>query len=501
MREVALRCEPALVGLAVNQALPSDLLDLFVRRADPRLCELLTHRDDLTRDHRSLLAARGGSDVAVRLARCGLLDPGDIELDDVAVLLALLDEGNGRPEWARRLARHPDPEVRARLAGVGDLPSDVVTLLAADPDVGVVAELALFASVDSTLAADLAAHPHTAVRRGLAANERTPPVVLAALAADGGQPPAARCFACQGAPGERYDVWCDDGGHQGAIFDIQHAVVGNPATPADAAAGLATHPSMAVRWTLAGRTDLPAYAQGGLANDPIPGVRADLAQNPAIGEDLIRAMAADRTYDVQRRLAHHPRVPLDVLTHLAAVAKIGPTLLPRIASATPEELDQLAGSTVAAVRMLVARRPDLPPPMLAALATDTDAKVVAAVADNPALTDAQLRAMVDRHGTRVSSRVARNPSCPPELLEHLAVQAGEVRRIYREVARQPRATTSTLARCLADERARPVAARHPALDPDTLVALLDDPDPDVVEAAASNPSLPRPAMQRLLTKT
>ncbi|MCM0676322.1 hypothetical protein NCC78_16740 [Micromonospora phytophila] len=501
MGETVLRCEPRLVGLAANRALPPELLDLFARRADGALCAFLADRDDLTPAHRRSLVAGGGTDVAVRLARRGLLDARDADPDDVSVLLALLDEGVDRPEWARRLARHPDPEVRARLAGVAGLPPDVVVLLAGDSDVDVVAEVAHFAPLAPMLAADLARHPHTVVRRALAANERTPPVLLAALAMEGGRPAAAHCCACQGPPGRHRDVWCEDGGHQDAVSDIQGAAAANPATPADAVAGLSAHPSMVVRWTLAARDDLPAYVYRELAVDPVPVVRGDLAQNPAIGEDLIRAMATDRAYDVQRRLAHHPHVPLDVLTHLATVARIGPTLLPRIALATPEEIDLLGGSPVPAVRMLLARRTDLPPPLLAALAADPDAKVVAAVADNPALTGAQLRAMVDAHGTRVSSRVARNPSCPPELLEHLVAHAGEVRRIHREVARHPRATGATLVRCLTDERARAVAARHPALDPGTLLVLLDAPDPDVAEAAAANPSLPRPTMERLLAKT
>lgn len=55
--------------------------------------------------------------------------------------------------------------------------------------------------------------------------------------------------------------------------------------------------------------------------------------------------------------------------------------------------------------------------------------------------------------------------------------------------------------CLRDHQARPVAARHPALPAATITALLEDPDYRVAEAAAANPSLPRPAMLTLLSAT
>jgi uncharacterized protein (DUF2336 family) len=232
--------------------------------------------------------------------------------------------------------------------------------------------------------------------------------------------------------------------------------------------------------------------------DPHAGVRADLAGNPAIGDALIRALAGDRGHDVQRSLAHNPRVPLDVLIRLAGTTKIGATLLPRIAAASPAEVEELAQSPEPAARMLVAQRRDLPTGIRDALATDPDAKVVKSIASHPGLSEAQLRAMVDRHGVRVIAKVAANPDATPALLKDLTRHEPPVRKAFREVARHRNATGPALHHCLADKQARPLAAGHPALPPQVIAELLTDPDWRVVEAAAANPSLPLAVMSDLV---
>ncbi|MFD7839138.1 hypothetical protein [Streptomyces sp. NPDC059761] len=110
-------------------------------------------------------------------------------------------------------------------------------------------------------------------------------------------------------------------------------------------------------------------------------------------------------------------MPLDVLAHLAGVTRIGPVLLPRIATASPAELAGAAASADARVRRLVGERRDLAPELRDALAADPDASVVKAVTPHPGLSEELLRAMVARHGVRVLARVAANPDAPPALLE------------------------------------------------------------------------------------
>ncbi|MFE7466762.1 hypothetical protein ACFU6R_22030 [Streptomyces sp. NPDC057499] len=498
-----------LCGLAANPALSSALVDRLIAIADDDIATGLARRADLGRAQAVALAERIGAS-AVRLAYEGRLTAADIDPSvrpDAA--LALLDQGAGRPEWARLLAVDPVRERREKLAACPGLPSDVVDTLAADPDVRVVAELALWTTPD--VAARLAAHPHAEVRRAVAGNEAAPPAVLAALVTGEGLPAARRCLVCdhEETPFVHEPQYprldCElppgascDGSHESAVHDVREAALRNPATPVEAVVGFVDHPSMLLRRALAARQDLPRPACARLALDPAPGVRADLADNPATDEALIRALAGDRDPEVRRRLAHHLRVPLDVLTHLARSPRIGAALLPRIAASSPAEVRELAESPDPAARMLVAQRRDLPPGIRDRLADDPDAKVVKALAPHPGLTGAQLRAMVDRHGVRVLARVATNPDAPPALLEDLVRHEPTVQKVFREVARHRGATASALLVCLTDERARPVAAGHPALPPPVVAELLADADWQVVEAAAANPSLPPAVMSDLV---
>ncbi|MGW4020337.1 hypothetical protein, partial [Streptomyces sp. NPDC005009] len=424
---------------------------------------------------------------------------------------AVVAERAGRPEWARLFAEDPVVERREKLAGCSDLPPDVVETLAADSDVRVVAELALWAAPET--ATGLAAHPHAEVRRAVAANEATPPAVLAALLTGEGLPPAQRCLVC-----DREEVPfahdpqcsrldCDlpsgascDGSHESTRHETQQMAIRNPATSTEAVVGFVGHPSLLLRWALADRPDLPSEVCARLAVDPNAGVRADLAENPVIDDALIRVLATDRDHEVRRRLAHNPHVPLDVLTHLAGATRIGATLLPRIASASPEEAEKLAGSPNPAARMLIAQRRDLPPVVRDALAADSDAKVVKSIAPHPGLSEGRLRTMLDRHGVRVAARVAANPDATPALLEHLARHEPPVRKAFREIARHRDAPVPALLACLADTQARPMAAGHAALPPPVVEELLTDADWQVAKAAAANPSLPFAVMSGLLPR-
>ncbi|MFD7999128.1 hypothetical protein [Streptomyces mirabilis] len=492
-------------GLAANPALPSELVDRLITVADDEIATELAARPDLGRAQALALAARA-ENTAVRLAYEGRLTSADI--DPVAqprAALALLDTGAGLPEWARRFATDPVTERREKLAACPDLPPDVTDTLAADSEIAVVAELALWTTPD--MAARLARHPHAGVRSAVAANEATPPAVLEMLLTGDGLPPARHCLVCDrertpaAHPHPTDDLppgaFCT-GSHESTVHDMRRQALSNPATPARAAAGFAGHSSALLRWSLAGRPDLPPEVWGRLADDPLPGIRGDLAENPAVDATHLRALATDVSPDVRRSLAHNPRVPLDLLTSLAGTAKIGATLLPRIAAATPAEVESLAKSPDPAVRMLLAARRDLPPGTRDALAADTDAKVLKSIAPHPGLSEARLRDMIDRHGVRVLAKVATNPDASPSLLEHVTRHDPPVPKAFREVARHRNATAPALLACLTDRQARPMAAAHPSLPVPVIVELLGDAEGRVAEAAAANPSLP-PAMMLKLT--
>ncbi|MEV7341970.1 hypothetical protein [Streptomyces sp. NPDC093544] len=500
---------PVLCGLAANPALPAELIDRLIAVADTAVDSALALRPDLSHVQMVALASRA-DDTAVQLAYVGRLTAPDV--DPVAqprAALALLDKRSGRPEWARLFAMDPAVEHREKLAACPGLPPDVVETLAADPDVRVVAELALWTTAD--MAARLASHPHAEVRRALAANEATPPAVLAMLVTGEGLPPAERCLVCdREATPFVHDQECSltdcdlppgascDGSHESTVHDMQLAALRNPATPAGAVVGFADHPSMLLREQLAARSDLPPEVAGRLVDDPDAGVRGELAENPSIGDAQIRALAADHGYDVRRRLAHNPRVPLDVLDQLAAEIRISSHPLPRIAAASPAEVEEMARSKNPALRMVLAERRDLPNGIRDALALDPDAKVVKSIARHPGLSEAQLRAMVDRHRVRVIAKVAANPDASAALLEDLAGHEPPGHKVFREIARHRNATAPSLLACLASRDARSLAAGHPALPPHVMVELLSHDDWQVAEAAASNPSLPPAVMSELV---
>lgn len=500
-----------LCGLAANAALPSELVDRLIEVGDADIAADLARRADLSHAQALALVSRV-EESAAWLAYEGRLTVADI--DPVAqpdAALALLCEGVDSPEWARLFAADPVFERREKLAACSGLPADVVETLAADTDVRVVAELAL--GTTPAVAARLAGHPHAEVRRAAAANQATPPPLLAALLTGEGLPPALRCLVCDRegtpfmhnpqCPGNGYELLpgdsCD-GIHESAVHETQRMALENRATPTDAVVRFVDHPSLPLRWALAARSDLPSEVYGQLATDPHEGVRADLAGNPAIEDALIRTLADDGGHDVRCGLAHNPRVPLDVLIRLATTAKIGTTLLPRIAAASPAEVEELAQSPEPAARMLVARRRDLPAGIRDALATDPDAKVVKSIASHPGLSEPQLRAMVDRHGVRVIAQVAANPDAASALLEELTRHEPPVQKAFREVARHRNATGPALRNCLAVRQARPVAAGHPALPPQVIAELLTDTDCQVAEAAATNPSLPLAVMSDLVPR-
>ncbi|MEU2111256.1 hypothetical protein [Streptomyces sp. NPDC019507] len=498
-----------LCGLATNPALSSELVDRLIAVADDELSWALADREDLSSAQAVALARRDES-TAVMLAHTGRLTAADV---DPAVrpgaALALLGKGAGSPGWARLLAVAPDVRHREELAACPGLPADVVDRLAADPEVRVVAEIALWAPPET--AVRLAGHPHAGVRAAVAANARTPPDVLAMLVTGEGIPPARWCEVCERETTPFvHDAHCSrprcelrpgaacDGTHQSTVHGVYEGALGNPATPARVLDGFARHPSMLLRMALAARPDVSPAVCRRLSTDPSPGVRAALAENAAIDEALTRVLAEDPDRQVRRGLAFNPRVPLDVLGSLADGPGVGATLLPRIAAASPAEVEELARSPRPAVRMLLARRRDLPAGVRDRLAADPDARVLKSVAGHPGLSEGVLRAMVDRHGVRVVAGVAANPDASPALLEELARHDPPVQRVFREVAAHGAATAAVLLACLADGRGRRAAAGRPALPPQVLTGLLDDADRQVAQAAAANPSLPPEVMTRLV---
>ena len=172
-------------------------------------------------------------------------------------------------------------------------------------------------------------------------------------------------------------------------------------------------------------------------------------------------------------------------------------------SLPPHLLDRLIALADGVTCLELARRTDLSPAQVQALLARDDPAVVSAllasgraeeVVTRPQVTEAQLWELAEQHARW--PEVARNPQCPPDLLHHMASQAGTDVETYRAIARHPRARGETLLLCLGDAQARHLAACHPNLPVDTILELLDS--EFTARPAAANPSLPVEVMERLL---
>ncbi|MET7597904.1 hypothetical protein ABZS84_23000 [Streptomyces sp. NPDC005481] len=109
-------------GLAVNTALPSELVDRLIAVADDDVAASLADRPDLSHAQAVELASRvPGS--ALPLAYNGRLTAADIHPSaQPLAALGLLEEGSGNPEWARLFAADPLVEHREKLAECPGLP-------------------------------------------------------------------------------------------------------------------------------------------------------------------------------------------------------------------------------------------------------------------------------------------------------------------------------------------------------------------------------------------
>ncbi len=400
----------------------------------------------------------------------------------------------------REVAAHPatPPEVLADLAGsrylrvrlaVARNPSagpELLARLAEDPEARIRAAVGRHPTTPGERLTQLAGDTAERVRSAVARNPACPAEALIALASD--VEPAVRLGAVRNpaAPAEVRKQRLD-----GEYRTRQRPLPGR----ARMAAG---DPSIhgAVSHALPPGYEANSVAAGSLPSEPdrqrppaerLQGLgmrrRREIAANPAEAAEMLDLLSQDLQWEVRAAVAGNPSAPE------AALERLSQSSTPRILFSlagnprlTPEHLDRLtaqcwsdtvaealvamhgtfavleclAGAQATEVRLVVARKPELPPEILNRLAGDADLEVRRAVRRHPrrsAATEAALRGaalcQASEHGLDLCQLLAlSHPEQPAE-----GLRKGAIHRYWEcrlAVALNPKAGPELLSRLACD---------------------------------------------------
>lgn len=301
------------------------------------------------------------------------------------------------PDVVARLARDPNPEVRAHVAHRSDLDPALLDELGRDPDPEVRAQIANHADLDPALLGDLARDPDPKVRERVAVYPGLDPTLLDELGRDSDEDVRARARLRPRATTEFHRRSITRAARSRTADEIGPLDRGAEGVDTDwlAACAVSAHPLM--RRIAAIHSDvLPPDLVDRLVHDPDQDVRHLLAYNhsaaPA-GLLLEAFVAGPRHRAFLLTLSAFPRVGLDGLLEHA-----DPEV--RALAAADATLDEPPYAQLAdvdsRVRKAAAANPRLSPDRIAALLDDPG--LAEAAAANPALTAEQLHDLLDRAG-------------------------------------------------------------------------------------------------------
>jgi hypothetical protein len=474
LRLLAAAPAPTCDGLTRRRDLPAAVQHAMAHHRSPRVRSTLAEHPQATPEFRRLLLADPEIQVVVRaFGRPGQQPFGDDvlsellgDLPDIAAgsllteveLAGELKNAMGYdPRLYRLSATHPDPQVRATVAGLPawlDEPSRVALLADPVPEIRAVITAAIAEDQRDMQPADLPdQHGHAFWH------------IL--------QRPLSRALVEQ--------VVADD--DTAALY----YVAANPSTPPDVVQALLRHPDREVRERLTGRPDLSREQLLELAGDPAVEVRTAISVHPGLTEQQRAGIDIDLTTDegdghygpkgrCHWSMAHH---------HTYERAR-------PLADAV-----RWVGSVNPLLRRRAACHPELPAEFVAALADDPDLGVRVLLAQHhpDAPPELLLRCYLEYHGCG-RERLAELPRFPADGLAAFAGHSDPA--VRRLVGLDPLAAPDLIERLSADPDAtvREAMATCPRLPAARLVALLGD--PELAEAAAANPALPVDQWDRIL---
>ncbi|MGW0602163.1 hypothetical protein ACWD11_34325 [Streptomyces sp. NPDC002776] len=256
--------------------------------------------------------------------------------------------------------------------------------------------------------------------------------------------------------------------------DEVHPLARNRLTPAGAMARLARHPDTEIRRLVAARPDLVPEAAAQLRQDPDEDVRMRARLQP-----FIRTWAEFDAVDWV--LGHGP----DCTCPITKPAAEPPSDWYATCAASEEPV----------LRRVAASWPGLPAQLVAALALDDDEEVRIRLTCHHPLAPSHL--LLDVFVTRPAHRpdLLTLPALPRSGLAHLIDHADpQVRALAAADPALPHPPLQD-----PDPAVRQAAATNPTLTPQILETLLTD--PRTAQGAAANPSLPVPRMHTLLDES
>ncbi|MFD5067291.1 hypothetical protein ACFWNC_04995 [Streptomyces sp. NPDC058369] len=243
-----------------------------------------------------------------------------------------------------------------------------------------------------------------------------------------------------------------------------------------------------------------------------------LAENPALPAGVFSRLVASGDEDVLFTLADRGRLTPSQARELVAVGnpsltgfliRCGLVAWPEIPQEQPGRLlDAVRGGVAPAdvwrevaadpdseTRREVAYADDAPAEVIAFLVSDSDVWVVANAVENPSLPPDLLPGLARHPNTVVRQAVAENENTPPALLAALLADGGGP--APTRCGACWRRETACADHSPGILRIRLAAARHPAVPPEGLAALLAAGEDRTTEAVAARTDLPADLLKRL----
>ncbi|WP_176401683.1 LRV domain-containing protein [Actinomadura sp. BRA 177] len=251
------------------------------------------------------------------------------------------------------------------------------------------------------------------------------------------------------------------------------------------------------------RATLARPAAERLARDGNARVRATAAANPSIPDDLVAELAVDADPEVRLAVSRRPELTEEQRAAIDYTDDAGRRFHP-LTWVTDECEDgavmrRCAASAHPALRRSAAFCPHLPADLVQALAGDEDFLVRLFLAENHPDPPGELllRTILEFEGY-TETKMLRHPNFPRAGLRSFADSS--VARERALVAMDPDATSETVGKLSHDpdlEVRRTAAADARLPTPRLLELLADD---ETAQAAATNPSLPIEAMEKILSR-